>query len=98
MKRAVVLLVMGLAGSTGALAHDHDHDRDQDRYERHRDHDRDRYRGGDRDWDRDRYRPAPRYWVPAPPRGYVYDPYRGGYRYVAPGYPPPGWGWFIALR
>ena len=92
MRRAVVLLLTGLAGSANALGHDND------RYDRHRDRDWDRYRGEARDWNRDRYRPAPRYWVPAPPRGYVYDPYRGGYRYVAPGYPPPGWGWFIPLR
>ncbi len=97
MRRTVVLLVMGLAGPASALAHDYGHDRDDRRYDRYDRYDRyERHR--DNDWDRDRYRAAPRYWVPAPPRGYIYDPYRSGYRYVAPGYPPPGWGWFIPLR
>lgn len=96
MLRRGLLWIVGLAAATAALGHDQDRrggrdwDRDHDRWE-HRWEDRRRWESREGY----RYRPPPRY---ALPWGYVYDPYRGGYRFAGPGYPPPGWGLFIPLR
>ena len=97
MKRSILLLAAGLPFAAPALSHDFDHDRGPDR---DRGFERERDRGH---WERHRgwqgYQPVPAWYSPPPPpRGYAWDPWRRGYVWVAPGYPAPGWGYFIPVR